>query len=117
MARRDLSGAVDFAVLEAMTAGDQAICEEVLDLFVEQAGLWSVMLDPQTEGWRDGVHTIRGAAAGIGAGDLAARCAEAEMLDAKQAAPALERVRTALDAALADVAAYHHELMLQSLRG
>ena len=117
MARRDLSGAVDFAVLEAMTAGDQAVSEEVLDLFVEQAALWSIMLDPRAEGWRDGVHTIRGAAAGIGAHDLATRCAEAEMLEVRQAAPALERVRTALDAALADVAAYRHELMLQSLRG
>jgi hypothetical protein len=34
------------------------------------------------------------------------------------AAPAgLERVKTALDAALADVAAYRHELALKSLKG
>lgn len=117
MALRDLTGAVDFAVLNGMTGGDDAINEEVLGLFVNQAGLWSVMLDSKAEGWRDGVHTIRGAAAGIGARDLAATCAEAEGADQTLAAPALERVRDALQAALADVAAYRHELMLRGLKG
>ena len=102
MARRDLTGAVDFAVLNGMTGGDDAINEEVLGLFVNQAGLWSVMLDPKVEGWRDGVHTIRGAAAGIGARDLAAICAEAEAVDQKLATPAVERVRDALEAAQTD---------------
>ncbi|WP_287106007.1 Hpt domain-containing protein [Brevundimonas sp.] len=116
MARRDLTGAVDFSVLEGMTGGDAAISEEVLCLFVEQAALWSVLLNPRADGWRDGVHTIRGAAAGIGAGDLAAICAQAETVEQALAAPALERVRDALDAALADVAAYRHELMLRGLK-
>ena len=117
MARRDLSGAVDFAVLEAMTGGDDAVSEEVLDLFVQQAGLWSPMLDVREDGWRDAVHTIRGAAAGIGAGRLAEACAAAEAADKAEAPPLLDRVRDALDAALADVAAYRHELMLRGLRG
>lgn len=117
MARRDLTGAVDFAVLDGMTGGDAAVNEEVLGLFVNQAALWSALLDPRAEGWRDGVHTIRGAAAGIGARDLAATCAEAEGADQRLAAPAIERVRDALEAALADVAAYRHELMLGGLKG
>ena len=116
MARRDVTGAVDFAVLENMTGGDDAINEEVLGLFVQQAAVWSALLDPKIDGWRDGVHTIRGAAAGIGARTLAAICAEAERADQKLAAPALERVRNALEAALADVAAYRHELLLRSLK-
>ena len=116
MARRDLTGAVDFSVLEGMTGGDASISEEVLGLFVEQAALWSVLLNPRADGWRDGVHTIRGAAAGIGAGDLAAICAQAETVEQALAAPALERVRDALDAAMADVAAYRHELMLRGLK-
>jgi len=116
MARRDVTGAVDFAVLENMTGGDDAINEEVLGLFVQQAAVWSALLDPKIDGWRDGVHTIRGAAAGIGARTLAAICAEAEGADQKLAAPALERVRNALEAALADVAAYRHELLLRSLK-
>ncbi|MFW2342556.1 Hpt domain-containing protein [Brevundimonas sp.] len=117
MARRDLSGAVDFAVLEAMTGGDDAISEEVLALFVQQAGLWSPMLDIRHEGWSDAAHTVRGAAAGIGAGALADACAAAEVAGKAEAPPLLERVRDALDVALADVAAWRHELMLRGLRG
>ena len=117
MARRDLSGAVDFAVLERMTGGDDAVTEEVLGLFAQQAALWSPMLDVREDGWRDGVHTIRGAAAGIGAGALAEACLAAETAEAMEAAPLLDRVRDALDAALADVAAFRHELMLRGLRG
>lgn len=117
MALRDLSGAVDFSVLERMTGGDDAITEEVLGLFFQQAGLWSPMLDVREDGWRDAVHTIRGAAAGIGAGTLAAVCQTAEAVEKAAAPPLLERVRDALGIALADVAAYRHEMMLRSLRG
>jgi len=117
MALRDLSGAVDFAVLERMTGGDDAITEEVLGLFAQQVALWSPLLDVREDGWRDGVHTLRGAAAGIGAGTLASVCQTAEAADKAEAPPLLERVRDALEIALADVAAYRHALMLRSLRG
>lgn len=116
MALRDLSGAVDISVLERMTGGDDGITEEVLGLFVQQAAMWSPLLDVREDGWRDGVHTIRGAAAGIGAGALAAVCQTAEAAEKAEAPPQLDRVRDALDAALADVAAWRHELMLRSLR-
>lgn len=116
MARRDLSGAVDFGVLERMTGGDDAITDEILGLFSQQAALWSPMLDVREEGWRDGVHTIRGAAAGIGADTLAQACAVAEAAEKGAAPPLLDRVRDALEIALGDVAAYRHELMLKSLR-
>ncbi|WEK56879.1 MAG: Hpt domain-containing protein [Candidatus Brevundimonas phytovorans] len=117
MARRDLTGAVDFTVLETMTAGVDDVTEEVLGLFVQQAALWSPLLDASAEGWRDATHTIRGASAGIGANDLAAVCAEVEHGEQDQAHAGLERVRTALDAALSDIAAYRHEMMLRSLKG
>ena len=117
MALRDLSGAVDFAVLEAATGGDDGISEEVLGLFAQQAALWSPMLDVRDEGWRDAVHTLRGAAAGIGAGPLAEACQTAEAADKAAASPLLERVHDALEIALADVAAFRHALMLRSLRG
>ena len=113
MARRDLSGAVDFSVLERTTGGDDDVSGEVLALFVEQAAIWAPMLEPGTDGWRDAAHTLRGAAAGIGAGDLARACAEAEAGDGA----GLGRVRNELDRALADVAAWLHELMLRSLTG
>jgi HPt (histidine-containing phosphotransfer) domain-containing protein len=116
MALRDLSGAVDFGVLERMTGGDDAVTGEVLELFTQQAALWSPMLDVREEGWRDAVHTIRGAAAGIGADGLAKACSDAEAAEKAEAPPLLERVRDALDLALADVAAYRHALMLRSLK-
>jgi HPt (histidine-containing phosphotransfer) domain-containing protein len=117
MAARDLSGAVDFTVLERMTGCDAGVSEEVLGLFVQQASMWAPLLDVREEGWRDAAHTVRGAAAGIGAQDLAEACAVAEAAEKAEAPPLLDRVRDALDAALADVAAYRHELMLKSLRG
>jgi HPt (histidine-containing phosphotransfer) domain-containing protein len=116
MARRDLSGAVDFSVLERMTAGDAGVSEEVLGLFVQQAQMWAPLLDVREDGWRDAAHTVRGAAAGIGAQDLVDACAAAEAAQKAEAPPLLDRVRDALDVALADVAAYRHELMLRSLR-
>lgn len=117
MARRDLTGAVDFSVLERMTGGDDAVSDEVLALFQQQAGLWAGLLDISHEGWRDAAHTIRGAAGGIGAQGLAEACAAAEAADKAQAPPLLDRVRDALDAALHDVAAWRHELSLRALRG
>jgi HPt (histidine-containing phosphotransfer) domain-containing protein len=78
--------------------------------------MWSVLLEPTNAGWRDAVHTIRGAAAGIGAEALASVCAEAEAADQALAEPCLNRVRSALDVALADVAAWRHELVLRSLK-
>lgn len=117
MAARDLTGAVDFTVLETMTGGMDDVTEEVLGLFVQQAALWSPMLDAASEGWRDAVHTIRGASAGIGANDLAAVCAEVEHGEQALASAGLERVKKVLDAAMSDIAAYRHELALRSLKG
>ncbi|MBX7250001.1 MAG: Hpt domain-containing protein [Caulobacteraceae bacterium] len=116
MARRDITGAVDFAVLEGFTAGDQAVIEEVLDLFRQQAEIWTPLLDSRSEGWRDAAHSMKGAAAGIGAQTLSRVCGEAEITPDDLAEPVLERVKSALDAALSDVAAYQHEQMLRSLR-
>ncbi len=116
MARRDLTGAVDFSVLATYTGGDDAVAEEVLGLFREQAQLWSRLLDAESPGWRDAAHTVKGAAAGIGALELAQACTVAEASPPELAAPALGRVQDALDRALADVAAYLHERALQSLK-
>lgn len=113
MARRDITGAVDFAYLEGFAAGDEAMIEEVLALFREQASLWSPMLDPGAEGWRDAAHTVKGAARGVGAFALGDACERAEAVG-----PAgLAAVHDALDAALMDIAAYAHERALRSLKG
>ena len=117
MAARDLTGAVDFSVLERFTGGDSDVGEEVLDLFTEQAGMWSAALDPAGDGWRDAAHTIKGAAVSIGAADLAAACGDAETCEDARADECIERVRNELGRALTDVAAWRHELMLRSLKG
>ena len=112
MARRDITGAVDFAYLEGFAAGDQQVVNEVLALFREQAELWTGLLDPSVEGWRDAVHTIKGAARGVGANALAVACEGAE----REGAGSLGEVLHALDLALADIAAYAHEQALRSLK-
>lgn len=116
MARRDLTGAVDFSVLEAATAGMDDISDEILGLFVHQASLWAPMLTVDQEGWRDAAHTLRGAGGGIGAKALAEVCAEAEAAEEAMAQGILVRVHNELDRALADVAAYRHEMALRSLK-
>lgn len=119
MARRDLTGAVDFAHLQHYAGGDQALVEEVLSLFREQTILWVRLLDPAAgeDAWRDAAHSLKGSALGVGAFGLASACELAELADDPgHRAAALDGIRDALDAALADISAYEHELALQSLR-
>ena len=121
MAKRDLTGAVDFGYLETYAGGDMALVEEVLGLFREQAAMWVRLLDPAAaaEAWRDAAHTLKGSARGIGAGALADACEAAETTgpDMGERTVRLERVRDALDAALADIAAYLHERAIQGIKG
>ena len=111
MARRDLTGAVDFAYLEGFAAGDRSVVDEVLEIFREQASMWSRMLDPSQVGWKDAAHTVKGAARGVGARALADACEAAE-----NGTGSLGEARMQLDLALADIAAYQHEQALQSLK-
>jgi hypothetical protein len=117
MALRDVTGAVDFGYLETYTLNDAVVMEEVLHLFQQQCELWAPLLTTTHEGWRDAAHTIKGAAAGVGAGLLAAAAEMAERGEAAGAERRLETVRSAMNDALLDVAAYLHELQLRSLRG
>jgi hypothetical protein len=112
LARRDLTGAVDFGYLEEFAAGDLGVVEEVLALFRQQAEMWSGMLADDFAHWRDAVHTIKGAARGVGAFALGEACALAEIHGIAR----LADVRHALAVALADISAYEHELALRSLR-
>ncbi len=96
------SGAVDFDYLEGYAAGDLSVVREVLALFLQQAASWVKSLNLSGPGWRDTVHTIKGAARGVGAHRLGDLCAEAEA----RAEPDLTAVTLALEAAVADIAAY-----------
>ena len=120
MAKRDITGAVDFAYLENYAAGDMALVDEVLHLFREQVDLCRPMIQPEAgRAWGDAVHTLKGAARGVGAFALAQACDAAEKREKQPelVPPLLDAVHDALDAALADVAAYQHERVLQGIRG
>jgi HPt (histidine-containing phosphotransfer) domain-containing protein len=117
MARRDITGAVDFKHLERFAAGDQVVVDEVLAIFREQAAMWIRLLNPASEGWRDAAHTLKGSALGVGAFALADECEAAEKADAvDERMQLLDSVRNELDRALADIAAYAHEQALKSLK-
>ena len=121
MARRDLTGAVDFAHLERYAGHDQALVDEVLSIFREQAAMWLRLLDPRAPGeaWRDAAHSLKGSALGVGAWALADECDAAERLSGGgevERTATLDRIKDALDLALADVAAYAHEQALRSLK-
>ena len=102
MASDETSGAVDFAYLEGFTAGDRQVIAEVLALFQQQAESWVISLRAADPGWRDVVHTIKGAARGVGANRLADACARAE----EEGESGLPAVRQALGEATAAVSAY-----------
>ncbi len=121
MARRDITGAVDFDYLEGFCAGDTALVDEVLGLFVEQAELWGRLLDPAGDAaaWRDAAHSLKGSALGVGAGEVAGVCAEAES-EWQESADIKTSVRHRLDHAvslvLGDIAAWRHEQALKGLK-
>jgi HPt (histidine-containing phosphotransfer) domain-containing protein len=80
---------LDLDHLSAMTGGDTELSLEVIDIFREQAQLWSRLLDPRAEArqWADAAHTLKGASLGIGALKLAAACERAEKAGRSDTAP------------------------------
>lgn len=107
---------VDFDHLESFVGGDLAVADEVLGLFQQQAELWTAMLDPEVEGWRDAVHAMKGAAGGIGARPLAAACDTAERGDPGLAGPAILRVRDELGQALVEISGRRRRYALAALK-
>ncbi|MDG2522558.1 Hpt domain-containing protein [Caulobacter segnis] len=103
---KDISQAVDFPYLEGFAAGDFVVIDAVLGLFCEQAQIWIALLETDGDQWIDAVHTIKGAARGIGAFPLGEACEHAEAIG-----PAgIGAVRQALDAALLEVEVYRQSL-------
>jgi HPt (histidine-containing phosphotransfer) domain-containing protein len=91
---------VDLAHLARYTGGDEELNAEVLRLFDEQATqlvsqLHAVLDAHDTKSWKHVTHTLKGAARGIGAFQLADACAFAEPIDPSDehhAQPALKAV-------------------------
>jgi HPt (histidine-containing phosphotransfer) domain-containing protein len=81
--------AVDLAHLARYTGGDRSLNAEVLRLFVNQAAelmgqLQTVIEARDAQTWKHITHSIKGAARGIGAFELADVAADAEPLDLVQ---------------------------------
>jgi HPt (histidine-containing phosphotransfer) domain-containing protein len=78
--------AVDLAHLARYTGGDEALNAEVLRLFDSQASelvnqLQQILEARDAKGWKLVTHTLKGAARGIGAFQLADAAAFAEPID------------------------------------
>ncbi|MBV9331935.1 MAG: Hpt domain-containing protein [Alphaproteobacteria bacterium] len=86
--------AVDLAHLARYTGGDDSLNAEVLGLFDSQAEdlvlqLRSILKARDAKSWKLVTHTLKGAARGIGAFDLADAAASAEAVDPADEARAL----------------------------
>lgn len=103
---------VDLDHLARYTGGDAAINREILTLFVEQSSATVAQLPSvrDVKTWHHLVHSLKGAARGIGAFALADVAAEAEPLDPAaqrtEADAILPRLKARTDAVQAFVEAY-----------
>ncbi|MGF1543583.1 MAG: Hpt domain-containing protein [Parvularculaceae bacterium] len=81
---------IDLKHLERYVAGDDALRDEILMIFVDQAERWARELksDLGDEEWRDACHALKGAARGVGAWRLGDLAAEGEALKTAAAAKA-----------------------------
>lgn len=83
------NNAVDLAQLNRYTGGDTVLNAEILRLFRDQsegllAGLPAILDEGDGRAWYQVMHTLKGAARGIGAFDLADSAACAEKLELGQ---------------------------------
>ncbi|MGQ0740785.1 MAG: Hpt domain-containing protein [Alphaproteobacteria bacterium] len=77
---------VDLHHLDRYTGGSRALNEEILRLFANQchetlARLEALAHSADAKSWREAAHTLKGAARGVGAFELAKAAAEAEGAD------------------------------------
>jgi HPt (histidine-containing phosphotransfer) domain-containing protein len=100
---------VDISHLDRYTGGERAINEEVLRLFETScsqalARLEALLAEEHPgalpKDWRETAHTLKGAARGIGAFELADAAAEAEasVSDRRAAIAAFQRMKTRSEA-------------------
>ncbi len=88
-----VNGIIDFDHLEKYVAGDDALRDEILEIFAGQVELLVKQFDvfQPDEAWKDTAHTLKGAARGVGAWSLGQLCEDAEKLIG--AAPAKQESR------------------------
>ncbi len=73
---------IDLEHLDRYVSGDNALRDEILQIFVEQADMWASLLDPESgdREWKDTAHALKGASRGVGAWDVGDLCERAERL-------------------------------------
>jgi HPt (histidine-containing phosphotransfer) domain-containing protein len=117
---------MDLGHLSAMTGGETELAMEVIDIFREQAQLWSRLLDPRLDAkeWSDAAHTLKGASLSIGALKLAAACERAEKTGRSPEAPSpalaavlLADVKDSIGEALEAAARALHQLQTRGFQG
>ncbi len=110
---------IDRKLLKENTGGDIALAGEVLEIFRGQVDTWGKMLDSGApcESWADAAHTIKGAALGIGANELAFVCKVAETKGRADPPPSptvaavlLNDIRDALFPTMEEAAKISHEI-------
>lgn len=76
------TGPIDFSHLDAYTAGDVQLTNEVLSLFKVQGIVLLQRLEglPDARTWRETAHALKGAARGIGAWRVAELAQDVEAL-------------------------------------
>ena len=105
---------VDLVHLARYTGGDVALNAEILRLFDGQASelvaqLKSILEARDAKSWKTAIHTLKGAARGIGAfglGDAAAAAEPIDPADTNVAAAALEALEAKTDQVHSFIQAY-----------
>ena len=106
--------AIDMEHLARYTGGDATLNAEILRLFDAQANdlvarLQSILDARDAKSWKEVTHTIKGAARGIGAFDMAdaaARCEPIDLSDRSNASVAIAVLKTNSEAVQAFIRAY-----------
>lgn len=105
---------VDLEHLARYTGGDTTVNAEILRLFDTQANdlvdrLQTILDARDARSWKEVTHTIKGAARGIGAfemADAAAHCEPIDVSDRQRASSAIALLRTHSQAVQAFIKAY-----------
>jgi HPt (histidine-containing phosphotransfer) domain-containing protein len=102
-----LPAAIDRAHLARMTLGDRTLEREILQLFDRQTDtLLARMCDSEPESLKTLAHTLKGSAAGVGAGAVAKAAAALEhVTGVGERDVALVRLAAAISAARKEIAA------------
>ncbi len=102
---------IDLEHLDKYVAGDEALRDEILSIFAEQASALEekFSVTATDEGWRNVAHALKGASRGVGAWALGDLCEEAESMigeiagKSERRAAILVSIRQKVTAALSEV--------------